>query len=687
MNRIVIFSIGILALFFIQCQSPDKNYEAQRQVKIDSLPDVLPENRDDLIYSKVRHEAKVKFATHQLPDNLKGWEEYRVRLKEEIITKTGFETDHSLPLDITETGSVKMEGYTVKNIIFQTRPGIYATANLYVPEGEGPFPGVIVMAGHYINGRLGGVQSLGFELALNGYVALTIDPWGAGERTTEYLKFEYHGSNMGASLMNIGESLMGLQIADNMRGVDLLCSLPYVDPDKIGATGASGGGNQTMWLTAMDERVKAAVPVVSVGTFEAYVMGHNCICETLVDGLTFTEESGVLALAAPRALLISNGLQDDITAFHPSEMLRSYNNAMKIFRLYDAEKKFNHLIFNGPHSYPRETRDAMLKLFNTYVKGKPDEEIKSVIRDDLLPEDSIINFPNGKRDKKVITTAEYCIRKGSELRSELLSTKSIDNNRKKEELKEILKINEASKLLKIHHYPTDKGWDRFALETNDGKLIPLLHIPPRNAGAGYAIMCNPDGAKNIPLPEIEERYNKGQGVVIADLSGTGEASSPRTAENDKLAKLHSLGRSELWLGKRVIGEWVKELKVVINFLNSELGITKVCIEGTKEAGIAGLFLSITEDNIENVVLRNSPVSYLFDTRKNIDFYSMGIHLPRFLNWGDVSLAAALSGINVTFVNPLTMSGQKITGQQLEDYRKEFDSLRTICNEKGVTEFK
>ncbi len=113
--------------------------------------------------------------------------------------------------------------------------------------------------------------------------------------------------------MNIGESLMGIQISDNMRGVDLLCSLPYVDPQNIGATGASGGGNQTMWLAAVDERIKAAVPVVSVGTFESYVMRSNCICELLIDGLTFTEEAGVLALA--RAIMPCNHKKDDNPTF------------------------------------------------------------------------------------------------------------------------------------------------------------------------------------------------------------------------------------------------------------------------------------------------------------------------------------------------------------------------------------
>ncbi len=135
------------------------------------------------------------------------------------------------------------------------------------------------------------------------YVSVLI-PWGAGERTSVHGVTEYHGSNLGASFMNIGESLLGIQVSDNIRGVDLLCSLPYVDARNIGATGASGGGNQTMWLAAADERIKAAVPVVSVGTFESYVMRSNCICELLIDGLTFTEEAGVLALA--RAIMPCN---------------------------------------------------------------------------------------------------------------------------------------------------------------------------------------------------------------------------------------------------------------------------------------------------------------------------------------------------------------------------------------------
>src|SRR5450759_175331 len=100
--------------------------------RTDSLPSVLPKNHADLIESKLRLEAVLKFGEHQLPDNLKDWETYRVQLKNEIIKKAGVVIDHKLPLNIKETGTIQMKGYKVKNIAFQTRPGIYATANLYI---------------------------------------------------------------------------------------------------------------------------------------------------------------------------------------------------------------------------------------------------------------------------------------------------------------------------------------------------------------------------------------------------------------------------------------------------------------------------------------------------------------------------------------------------------------------------
>src|SRR6476659_9390267 len=191
----------------------------------DSLPDVFNENNAKLIENNLRHEAAGKFAMYHLPQNKQDWNAYRVQLKKKIVEKTGVLMNQKLPLNLKETGTLQMKGYSIKNIAFQTRPGIYATANLYVPGGTGKFPGVIVMMGHSAEGRLyDKYQAVGITLALNGYVGLCIDPWGSGERTTVHGVFEDHGdeNNLGAQLLNIGESLMGMELTDNIRGLDLL---------------------------------------------------------------------------------------------------------------------------------------------------------------------------------------------------------------------------------------------------------------------------------------------------------------------------------------------------------------------------------------------------------------------------------------------------------------------------------
>ena len=86
-----------------------------------------------------------------------------------------------------------------------------------------------------------------------------------------------------------------------MRAVDYLRTRPEVDGDQIGITGASGGGNQTMYAGAWDERLKAVVPVCSVGNYQAYLGTACCMCEVVPGALTFTEEWAVLGLIAPRA--------------------------------------------------------------------------------------------------------------------------------------------------------------------------------------------------------------------------------------------------------------------------------------------------------------------------------------------------------------------------------------------------
>lgn len=681
MNYIIKFSLAIVPFIFLNSKTPPDHQESLRNNKTEGLPAVLSENHADLLLTKLRREAKLSFAGHRLPDHKQDWEVLSRTIRKEIIHKANVFIDPGLPLNTRELGTIRMNGYRIKNIAFQSLPGVYATANLFIPDGKGPFPAVLNMHAHA--GRFDdNDQAVGHSLAVNGYVCLSIDPWGAGERTTEHGKEEYHGANLGASFMNIGESLMGLQISDNMRGVDFLSSLPYVDSNNIGATGASGGGNQTMWLAAVDERIKAAVPVVSVGTLESYIMRSNCICELLIDGLTFTEEAAVLALA--KAILPINHSKESNPTFLPSEMLRSYHNAKPVFKMLGKENNISYREYDLPHGFLPEDREAMLGWFDLHLKNRGTGEAKKEIPFELLTEEELMVYPEGERDPDIITTVEYCKMKGLDLRKKYLNSKSFDIDQKKKELLEILRINEKRELKKVHQYSSIWGWDRIALETGDFGLIPLLHRSPTKPSNGYVILCDPEGKNGIAPEVINEYRNKGMGIVLLDLTGTGEVASPLDGSSDRKYVFHTSSRAALWLGKTILGEWVKDLNLVSEFLTSNYGAQKITIEGNREAGLAGLFKSALEGDVENLILRDVPLSYLFDNRDSIDFYSMAIHLPDFLNWGDISLAAALAGNHLTFLNPRTMSGQKVTGARLQDFQAEFDKIGKMGGKEGKT---
>ena len=604
------------------------------------IPKVWTEAFSDYIENSLKNEAAKLFRIHQLPDTLESWQRLRVELRENIWKNLGVSYDKSLDLDLRETNEIQMDGYKIKNVYYQSRPGLYVTGNLYIPEGNGPFPGVVGMHGHWSQGRLAErVQSRGHSLAKNGYVCLSVDAWGSGERSTEHGEFEYHGAGLGGALFNIGESLMGAQIVDNMRAVDVLCSLGYVDSGKIGATGASGGGNQTMWLAAMDDRVTAAVPVVSVGTFESYIMRSNCICECLPNGLTFTEESGVLALVAPRALKICNCLKDSNPTFFPAEMLRSYAETRKVFKAYDSDTKLAYQVFNKAHGYWPEIRETMLGWFDLHLKGIGNGAPKLEKAFKCLSKEKMMVFKKGKRPNEVISIADYCRKKAVEL-------EQTASGSSKDELKDIFKFSELE-LKTAHQYADNSGWKSFALETTCGRMIPVLVREPQENSKDYVIATGPTGKDSLADSKYFEKLLNGKkGIILFDAYASGE-----TAEDDPavtLSPYHTSGRALLWLGRTLYGEWSKDFALLTTWSQEALGAEKVELFGYKEIGIAAIISGTLLNKAVNA--EKSPKSFVFTDRKTSSELSMGFCIPNILKWGDLDGIIKLNDAEVSFID-------------------------------------
>ncbi|GAA4791409.1 hypothetical protein GCM10023231_19160 [Olivibacter ginsenosidimutans] len=624
------------------------------------LSHVLDSQPADFIAQHYRSLAAKAFQEAVIPSNKEFWLKQKNVLKQRIIQETGVQRYPNLPLEIKETGMIVKTEYRIKNIRFQTRPGVYATANLYIPEGKGPFPGVLITHGHWPDGRRAVIfQEVAQVLAQSGYVALTIDAWGAGERCTIAGEQEYHGANLGASLFNIGQSLLGMQLTDNIRAVDLLCSLPGVDSTKIGATGSSGGGNQTMWLAALDERIKAAIPVVSVGTFQSYVMNSNCVCELLPHGLSFTEESAVLGLIAPRALKVFNANQDANPSFFPAEMLRTYANARKIYALMGAKEQLSYQRFDTGHGYWPVMQEAMLGWFDHQLKGIGDGSAKPRPSVLPLPAKDLATYPDNQREKEVASTADFCRQEGS---------KSLDINHfkidkayfdgKRESLKQIIGTREIRVIKRVDKLGDQDGWRRMVLRTMAGQTIPFLWYASRNKVTSYQLFIHSQGKDSLSSEAIEKAIQNKENVILLDLWGTGEQASPEAQQIDgRLPPFHTLARSALWLGRTVIGEWVADLEVMQKWLKQQ-GCEKLTISAYKETAVAALAFSIW-NKTDRLILYDCPKSYHFDQRDSIDYYNMAIHLPGIIPWGDVALMKTLSTARMASYRERTMSGRVV----------------------------
>ena len=626
--------------------------------------------------ASLRAEAARKFRTHQLPTEAAAWKTGRKELVAAIWKKLGVSIDHQLARDYHETGTIPMDGYVIKNIYFQSRPGIYVTGNLYIPNGAKACPAVLNVHGHWAQGRLAErVQERGHSLAKNGYVCLSVDAFGSGERSTKHGDFEYHGGYLGASLMNIGETLMGAQVVDNMRAVDLLCSLDFVNKKKIGVTGASGGGNQTMWVAALDERIAAAMPVASVGSFESYVGRHNCICELLPDGLTFTEESGVLALVAPRALKLCNCLQESNPTFFVTEMLRSFHEAKKIYAALGAYDRFSYQAFHVTHGYWPEIREALLGWLDLQLKGKGNGLPKQEIPFATLPEEKLMVFKNGKRPSSVIGIAEYCRKKGALLRKTVLGRKAFDLPEKADELLSILRISDWLELKHVQEYSREGSWRKFALETSGGEMIPVLVAEPAAKPAKFVLFTHPSGKDQVCPDAIDEALRQNKGVVLADLWGSGET------HEEPVSQYAILSRAALWLGKSMLGEWARQIELLRGFAATHLNASRVSLHAYRETGVAALLLNAVRNGNREIVLEESPVSYLFHQAVTPEHFSMALHLPGILEWGDISLAAAMTNARVHFLAPVMSDGARLSFQESQVWRKEFDFLIAKCKTK------
>lgn len=274
------------------------------------------------------------------------------------------------------TGRIERENFVVEKVHFQSLPRLYVTGNLYLPKSQtGPAPAVLYLCGHSRMkqgdtsfGNKTHYQHHGIWFATNGYVCLTIDTIQLGE-----IEGIHHGTySEGQWWWNSrGYTPAGVECWNGIRALDYLQTRPEVDPDRLGVTGRSGGGAYSWWIAALDERIKAAVPVAGITDLTNHVLdgcveGH-CDCMYLVNTYRW-DYAQLAALVAPRPLLIANTDRDPIFPLDGVERLHA--QVRRIYRLLGADERLGLFISPGPHQDSQELQVAAGRWFNRFLKGE-----------------------------------------------------------------------------------------------------------------------------------------------------------------------------------------------------------------------------------------------------------------------------------------------------------------------------
>ena len=237
-------------------------------------------------------------------------------------------------MNVRTVGAFERERYRVEKLVYESRPGFFVTANLYLPKAAGPHPGVLFQMGHSTNGKgYASYQRCCQGLVQLGYVVLAFDPVGQGERTnypreggwlTRLDSADDEHTMPGRQMLLTGETMTGLQLWDAIRSLDVLESHPMVDRKRLASTGQSGGATLTMLLAAVDPRLTAAA--VSSGNTE------NFAAEPFLSpGSTDDAEQDLVGSAplafdrwdllwplAPKPLLIATSARDFFGTYSPS---------------------------------------------------------------------------------------------------------------------------------------------------------------------------------------------------------------------------------------------------------------------------------------------------------------------------------------------------------------------------------
>jgi dienelactone hydrolase len=535
--------------------------------------------------------------------------QYQKRLREKFIQAIGGLPERT-PLAPQITGVVLREGYRVEKVIFESQPRHYVTAALFLPDGKkhnAPYPGVLVPCGHSRNAKAyESYQAMGALLALNGMAALVFDPIDQGERSQMLSQLPDLWGTRAHTMVGVGSILLGrntarFEIWDGMRGIDYLQSRPEIDANRIGCTGNSGGGTQTSYLMALDDRIFAAAPSCYITSFERLLstIGPQDAEQNIYGQLAFgMDHADYLMMRAPKPTLICAATKD---FFDIEGTWATFRYAKRLYTRMGFAERVDLMENDAPHNYNELQRQSVVRWMARWLLNKDEPITEPKIA--LLSEKEIQCTPQGQVMLLEAAWSTYDLNRDFE--------RELSERRKKlwksKDQKELLQmVRELAGIRRLTELPEPSvqqlgviqrdGYriEKMILEPEKGIYLPvLLFVPELKSPEGSVLYLHENGKAadaSVDGP-IEKLVQAGKLVLAVDLRGTGET---QTKQGRDVFTTYLLGRS-------YVGMRAEDILVCARFLQTRqkgpvdlVAVGHVCVPALHAAALQSeIFASVT----------------------------------------------------------------------------------------------
>ena len=596
------------------------------------------------------------------------WEEIRDQRLEEFrsmvsLVSMAVEGDRP-PLNVKYTGTIQKEGYRIEKLYYESLPGLYVPANLYIPDNiTEPVPGVLYLCGHSRTQKVH-YQAHPRKFAELGFVCLIVETIQYGEVWGEHWGCYARGW---FNWYSRGYTPAGVEVWNGMRGLDLMSELPEVNAEKLGITGISGGGAISWFLAAADPRIAVVAPVCGNSTLETQVstrtLDGHCDCMMMINtyGRDFQD---IGALIAPRPLFIAQADRDGLNTIESS--YRVYQELRDFYRLFGAEDNIDFIATPGGHSYHKNSRQEIFSFFMKHLMGRevsPDEagDVDESPRA-MLDEETLQVYHEGvPEDDRTKVIQDSFI--------ELLSPPEIRSNEELRNYKDYVTAQLKEKT--FHNFPAEKipfdsvmefrtqdrapyGSNVYSFMSEKGwrLKVDFRWIYPVEEKKPLMIVLRSPGEERYESEDFISGLKEIYGVEEYDNIAYFETRG--VGENGWTPELQwHVRRASAWTGRTVASMRVYDVLRCIEFCRTLENVdgSKIGIAARDEMVIPALYAALLDGECYTVIVKDPPST--LDMVSQTNGRGASIELLNALQIADVNqIPAFLSPTFVLFIDKL-----------------------------------